>query len=143
MDDKYLIVSTSVLPDYMVKVVEARELIESGDRSISQACIEKGISRSTFYKYKDNVFRPSHKYGKKSIFAFKMADEKGVLSKVLSVIFEYNANVIAINQAMPIKNYSYVTITIDMSDTNANLQELTKKLKQIQYVKSANIIAFE
>ena len=72
-----------------------------------------------------------------------MADEKGVLSRILSVINEFNANIIAINQAMPIKNFAYVTITLDISDSNKPLQELTKKLKQIKHVKSANIIAFE
>lgn len=143
MDNKYLIVSTSVLPEYFEQVVRTREMIESGEINISQACQKNNISRSTYYKYKDNVFRPDREYGKKSIFAFKMADEKGVLSRILSVINEFNANIIAINQAMPIKNYAYVTITLDISDSNKPLQELTKKLKQIKHVKSANIIAFE
>lgn len=143
MENKYLIVSTSILPEYFEQVVKARDLIEGGDVNISQACAKCGISRSTYYKYKDNVFRPDREYGKKSIFAFKMANEKGVLSKILSVISEYDANVIAINQAMPIKNFAYVTITLDISDSNKPLQELTKKLKQIKHVKSANIIAFE
>lgn len=143
MENKYLIVSTSVLPEYFEQVVKTREMIEGGEINISQACQRNEISRSTYYKYKDNVFRPDREYGKKSIFAFKMADEKGVLSKILSVIYDFNANVIAINQAMPIKNYAYVTITLDISDSNKPLQELTKKLKQIKHVKSAHIIAFE
>ena len=143
MDNKYLIVSNSVLPEYFEQVVKTREMIESGEINISQACQKNNISRSTYYKYKDNVFRPDREYGKKSIFAFKMADEKGVLSRILSVINEFNANIIAINQAMPIKNFAYVTITLDISDSNKPLQELTKKLKQIKHVKSANIIAFE
>ena len=143
MDNKYLIVSTSVLPEYFEQVVKTREMIESGEINISKACQKNNISRSTYYKYKDNVFRPDREYGKKSIFAFKMADEKGVLSSILTVINEFNANIIAINQAMPIKNYAYVTITLDISDSNKPLQELTKKLKQIKHVKSANIIAFE
>lgn len=143
MENKYLIVSTSVLPEYFEDVVKARDMIEGGEVNISQACQKCGISRSTYYKYKDNVFRPDREYGKKSIFAFKMANEKGVLSKILSVFNEYDANIIAINQAMPIKNCAYVTITLDISDSNKPLQELTKKLKQIKHVKSANIIAFE
>lgn len=142
-DNKYLIVSSDVLPDYFTKIIEAREMIESGESSISRACKEKGVSRSSYYKYKDSIFRPVEKTVRKSIFAFKMSDEKGVLSKILSVIYEYNANVIAINQAMPIKNYAYVTITIDLSDADVNLQEMSKRIKQIPFVKSARIIAFE
>jgi len=143
LDSKYLVVSTSILPDYIKQVVLARDIVESGEANISKACEKAGVSRSTYYKYKDNVFRPDREYGKKSIFAFKMADEKGVLSKILSVINDFDANVIAINQAMPIKNYAYVTITLDISDTSRTLAELTKSLKQIKHVKSANLIAFE
>ena len=53
MDDKFLIVSTSVLPDYFLNVVKATELVSSGEKSISQACEEMKISRSTFYKYRN------------------------------------------------------------------------------------------
>ena len=67
MDNKYLIVSTSVLPEYFEQVVKTREMIESGEINISQACQKNNISRSTYYKYKDNVFRPDREYGKKSI----------------------------------------------------------------------------
>lgn len=142
-DNKYLIVSANVLPDYFTKVIEARELIENGEMSISRACKEKDISRSTFYKYKDYIFRPIEKVTRKCIFTFKMADEKGVLSKILSTIYKYNVNIITITQAMPIKNCVYVTITIDISDTDVNLQELNKKIKQIPFVKSAKIVSFE
>ena len=107
---------------------------------------ERGITikaKAVRIKYKDYIFRPVEKVTRKCIFTFKMADEKGVLSKILSTIYKYNVNIITITQAMPIKNCVYVTITIDISDTDVNLQELNKKIKQIPFVKSAKIVSFE
>lgn len=140
MEEKYLIVNTKVLPEYFEQVVQAEELIANGEMSISQACEELNISRSTFYKYRNKVFRPDKDYAKKSILAFKMIDERGVLSKVLQVIYDYGINIISINQAMPIKNYAYVTITIDLTDTPTDVQELTRKFKQINGLKSVNVV---
>ncbi|MBQ7408724.1 MAG: ACT domain-containing protein [Clostridia bacterium] len=143
MEERYLIVSSSVLPEYFEQVVRAEELINSADKSISQACSEVGISRSTFYKYRNKVFRPDRDYGKKCILAFKMIDEKGVLNRILSVIYEFGINIRSINQGSPIKNYAYVTITIDLSETDGDVQEITKRLKQVNGLKSVNVIAFE
>ena len=79
-------------------------------------------------------------YTKKSILSFKMIDEKGVLNSILKIFYEFNINIVSINQAMPIRNYSYVIIMVDLSETNLDVQELTKKLKQVNGIKSVNIV---
>lgn len=140
MNEKFLIVSTSVLPDYFLNVVKAEELVLSGEMTISQACEDMNISRSTFYKYRNKVFRSNREYTKKSILSFKMIDEKGVLNNILKIFYEFNINIVSINQAMPIRNYSYVIIMVDLSETNLDVQELTKKLKQVNGIKSVNVV---
>ena len=140
MNEKFLIVSTSVLPDYFLNVVKAEELVLSGEMTISQACEQMNISRSTFYKYRNKVFRSNREYTKKSILSFKMIDEKGVLNNILKIFYEFNINIFSINQAMPIRNYSYVIIMVDLSETNLDVQELTKKLKQVNGIKSVNVV---
>ena len=140
MDDKFLIVSTSVLPDYFLNVVKATELVSSGEMTISQACDEMKISRSTFYKYRNKVFPSNREYMKKSILSFKMIDEKGVLNGVLKIIHDSNINIISINQAMPIRNYSYVIIMVDLSEALIDLSELTKILKQVNGIKSVSVV---
>ena len=56
MGSKYLVVDKSILPGYYEKVVEARKLLESGKvKDVSQAAKQVGISRSTYYKYRDYV----------------------------------------------------------------------------------------
>ena len=140
MNEKFLIVSTSVLPDYFLNVVKAEELVLSGEMTISQACEQMNISSSTFYKYRNKVFRSNREYTKKSILSFKMIDEKGVLNNILKIFYEFNINIVSINQAMPIRNYSYVIIMVDLSETNLDVQELTKKLKQVNGIKSVNVV---
>lgn len=144
MDNQdYYIIHKSILPDYFGAVLQAKSLVEDQKLSVSEACKELGISRSTFYKYKDNIFAPSKGYGKKAIVGLKTSDKKGVLSAVLSLIYNSGANVITINQDMPIKNSAYITMAIDISEMKEDINQLISKLKEVENVRSASIIAVE
>ena len=144
MDNQdYYIIHKSILPDYFGAVLQAKSLVEDQKLSVSEACKELGISRSTFYKYKDNIFAPSKSYGKKAIVGLKTSDKKGVLSAVLSLIYNSGANVITINQDMPIKNSAYITMAIDISEMKEDINQLILKLKEVENVRSASIIAVE
>ena len=149
MEEKFLIINTSVLPEYFLSVVKAEELVSSGEMSVSQACATQNISRTTFYKYRNKVFSTQRESTSKSILSFKMIDERGVLNGILKIIYAHNINIISINQAMPIKNYSYVTIMLDLVDTSVKLgggigtyplHELTKQLKQVSGIKSVSVV---
>ena len=82
MLDDYLIVHKSILPDYYEKVVSARLLVESGEaKDVSDAVRRVGISRSTYYKYKDFIFEPYDiQGGKKAVLSMMLTHEQGVLS---------------------------------------------------------------
>ena len=71
MLSNYLIVHKSILPEYYEKVLECRRLMESGKvREVSQAVRQIGISRSTYYKYKDYIFEPTDLTdSRKAVFA--------------------------------------------------------------------------
>ena len=103
MKDELLIVYKSILPDYFESVLKAKSLVEDSKMSVCEACKEVDISRSTFYKYKDKIFRATEQYGKKSIITVKTADKKGVLGAILDIVYDFGANVIAINQAMSVR----------------------------------------
>ena len=54
---KYYVVSGDILPDVLEQVMQARILLQSGKaKRISEAVKMVGISRGTYYKYKDAVF---------------------------------------------------------------------------------------
>ena len=84
----YLIVDKAVLPDFFSKVVEARQLLESGKfGQVSEAVKEVGISRSTYYKYKDHILEPTDlTVGRKAVLSMLLSHEAGALSKVLGTI---------------------------------------------------------
>ena len=62
MKDKmqYYVLKEKAVPEVLLKVVEAKRLIDSGKiASVQEATESVGISRSSFYKYKDDIF-PFH-----------------------------------------------------------------------------------
>ncbi len=140
---EYFIVHKSILPEYFEQVIKARELINDKDYSVSDACKALNISRSTYYKYKDYIFRPSKDSGNKAIFVIKTIDEKGVLSSILSVVYENLGNIISINQDKPLDETAYITLAIDISELNCSIDELKQSLTIINGVKSVDIMGVE
>lgn len=143
MNKDYLIIHKSILPDFFEQVLTAKGLVDDKKMSVCEACKLTDISRSTFYKYRDNVFLPSKSYGKKAIIAIKTADRRGVLSAILTLVYKFQANVITINQDMPIKDSAYITVALDISDMESDVNELLVELKELENVKSATVIAVD
>ena len=87
---KYFVVKQKAIPEVLLKVVEAKRLLESEKvLTIQEAVDAVGISRSSFYKYKDDIF-PFHdnSQGTTITLTFQMDDEPGILSDVLKIIAE-------------------------------------------------------
>jgi len=143
MSEEYYIVYKSILPEYYEWVINAKAMVEDEGYSVSDACKKFGISRSTYYKYKDKVFNASKSYGKKCIIGIRAGDRKGVCNNILTEIYDSSANLVSINSTLPIKGMAYITITIDLSDATVETSEILQRIKAIDYVKSANIIAIE
>lgn len=103
----------------------------------------QSISRSTYYKYKDFIFRPTIDSGNKALFAIKTIDEKGILSSILQIIYDNSGNVISINQDAPIDKSAYITMMIDISDLKIDLESLQKLISFCYGVKSIDIMGVE
>ncbi|MCK9331506.1 MAG: hypothetical protein M0Q94_16690, partial [Candidatus Cloacimonetes bacterium] len=97
MKDEYLIVKKKALPDFFEKVMETRRLVESGaEHEVSAAVRKTGISRSTYYKYKDSIFSPD--FGgneRKAVLSMLLSHEIGMLSAVLRRLSELGASVLS------------------------------------------------
>ena len=141
----YLIVHRSILPDYYDKVLEVRRLMESGKvREVSQAVRQVGISRSTYYKYKDYIFEPSDmSEGRKAVFSMLLNHEPGVLSALLARISEAGCSVLTITQSLPIHGKASVTLTLDTSGMPGALNQLMEALGQTPGVENPKLIAVE
>ena len=141
----YLIVEKSALPDYFLKVVEARRLLESGVcQQVSGACEQVGISRSTYYKYKDKVIEPTRlTVGRKAVLMLMLDHESGVLSKVLNRLTGFAVNILTITQSLPIHDRASVTISMDISELSDTLDAMLEALSQVAGVDSLRLVAVE
>ncbi len=145
MLDQYLIIHKSILPEYYEKVVKARHLIEDGKiKDVSQAVKEVGISRSTYYKYKDYILEPTEiSGGRKAVLSMMLTHEQGVLSALLIRISEAHANVLTITQSLPIREKASVTISLDISEVGGNLSEFLAELGAVPGVEQVRLLAME
>ena len=145
MLDNYLIIHKSILPEYYEKVLEARRLLEDGKvHEVSQAVKQVGISRSTYYKYKDYIFAPSNETAcKKAVFAFMLSHQQGVLSEVLNKFSELGANILTITQSLPIHGNANVVISVDMTNMTMAPDGIMDQLMSLRGVRSSKLIAIE
>ncbi|MBR3840999.1 MAG: ACT domain-containing protein [Erysipelotrichales bacterium] len=145
MADKYLIVNQKILPDFYDKVIEARNMIQSGQcKNVSEAVKQVGISRSTYYKFKDYIYLPTeNSVGKKAVISCMLMHRRGVLSDVLNLLSAYYANILTINQSIPINGQAAVTISLDINDVPITIDELTEKIHDLRGVTQAKLVAFD
>lgn len=145
MLDNYLIIHKSILPEYYEKVLEARHLLEEGKaKDVSQAVKEVGISRSTYYKYKDYILEPTDLSGcRNAVLALMLSHEPGVLSTILKKLSDVGGSILAINQSLPIHGKANVTISLDVSNVQANVTDIVRELGQLPGVEQAKLLAIE
>lgn len=145
MVNKFLIVSKEILPDVFDKVIEARNLINNGSvKGISEAVKQVGISRSTYYKYKDYVFSPNeNSIGRKAVMSMMLKHEKGVLSNVLNYMSSEKINILTINQSLPINAKAAVMVSVDISDIDKSIDDIILSMKKLRGVSSIKLISIE
>ena len=138
----FLIVSKKVLPEYFEKILEAKELLETGQcGSITSAVNKVGISRSTFYKYKDYIYRPSEDFGKIMTISVKLHDSQGILAQILTILQASKTSVISINQNIPINNIAYVVITLDIAHLDGTIESLLEEINALSGIHEATLIS--
>jgi len=144
-DKNYFIVDKSVLPEIFLKVMEVKNLLEAKkERTVQDAVNRVGISRSAFYKYRDAV-HPLYENtrGKTVTIAINLDDTKGLLSSVLNSVASEGANILTINQTIPINGIANVTLTIETNEMQGDFSRLIGRLESMVGVQSLKIIARE
>ena len=137
---QYYVLRAKAVPDVLLRVVEAKRLLDSGKAdSVQEATDQVGISRSSFYKYKDDIF-PFHetKKGKTITMVIQLDDEPGLLSVVLKIVAEFNANILTIHQSIPINGIASLTLSADVLSQRDDMEELVARIEEhpgIHYVK--------
>lgn len=137
----YVLVNAEILPEVYRKVLEAKEYLASGDASnATQAAKMAGISRSAYYKYKDKIFEYSEQGEDTATINAKLIDNAGVLSSVMNELYLAGANVLSVNQSIPVNSVADVSITVRIFQTDKSSEELINKIEKINGVKYAEIV---
>ena len=140
---KYYIVEADTLPEIYRKVAEARQLLELGEeKTVNAAAKRVGISRSAFYKHRDSI-QPFHDmlHGRILTFQLTLRNEPGVLSLVLNIFADYGANILTINQGIPVNGRAIVSIGAETSGLQGSVEELMARLRDLKGVLRSEILA--
>ncbi len=140
---EYFIVRRSALPEVLLKVVEAKQMLDRQQAmSVAEAAEKVGISRSSFYKYKDDVFRfHDDLQGTTITLTFNMDDEPGLLSDVLKIIADARANILTIHQSIPIGGVASLTISIQLLDETGDISDMIERMEEQNGVHHVRISA--
>ena len=143
-DSKYYVVKQKALPKVLLKVAQVNKIIETKRMSIAEATESVGISRSSYYKYKDDIFpfRDNVK-GKTITFVLSMDDEPGILSVVLKTIAEYKANLLTIHQTIPVNGVASLTLSVDILPTTGDSAKMIEQIEQLSGVRYLKILSRE
>lgn len=139
----YYVVKQKAVPEVLLKVVEAKRLVDSGRAlSVQEAVDVVGISRSSFYKYKDDIF-PFHDnaQGTTINLTFQMDDETGLLSDVLKIVADCGANILTIHQSIPINGVASLSLSVQVLPTTGNVSEMIEAMEAKTGVHNVKIVA--
>lgn len=147
MEDKskYFVVKQKAVPEVLLKVVEAKKLLES-ERAITvqEATDKAGISRSSFYKYKDDIFPfYDNTKGKTITLVVQMDDEQGLLSDLLHVVAVYRANILTIHQSIPVNGVATLTLSVEIRENTGNVSGMIEELENLNGIHYVKILARE
>ena len=138
---KFYMVKKKALPEILLKVAEANALLNRGKaRTIKEAIDAVGISRSSYYKYKDDIF-PIHEkiQGKTITFVMEMEDRPGLLSSILKVVADCKANILSIHQSIPVNHIALITLSVMILPITDDVAELFDRIENADGINNLKI----
>lgn len=143
--EEYYIVKKKAVPEVLLKVVEAKRLLDSERvMTVQEATDAVDISRSSFYKYRDDIF-PFYENtrGKTITFMLQMDDTPGLLSKVLNQVAKYEANILTIHQSIPVNGIAILTISIEIPQQTDNVSALISAIETVDGIHFVKLVSRE
>ncbi len=142
---KFFVVRQKAIPEVLLKVVEAKTLLESEKvASIQEAVDAVGISRSSFYKYKDDIYQfRDHASGTTITLTFQMDDEPGLLSDLLKIIAGFGGNILTIHQSIPINGIASLSISVQILSTTGDVSDMIDEMEHQKGVHHVKVLAKE
>lgn len=143
--EKLYVVSERALPEVLLQVVEAKKLLEAKKvTTVGEAAEAVGISRSSFYKYKDEInFFYEDAKGKTISFLLEMEDRQGLLSEVLKEVAIHGVNILTIHQSIPVNGLASLSMSLQVSDGFTDVTEMVASIEAIDGIRRMKLLARE
>ena len=143
--DTYYVVKKRALPEVLLKVVEVKRLLEAEPGTTVQKAAETvDLSRSSFYKYKDDIFPfYDNAKGKTITLVMQMDDEPGLLSDLLHIVAVYHANILTIHQSIPVNGVATLTLSMEVLESTGNVSRMVEDMEEKHGVHYVKILARE
>jgi len=141
-EKKYYMVREDILPESILKTAMAKEMLTRGEaKDIIDAVSKLGIARSTYYKYRDGIISFFNADNFKIInISLLLKNVSGILSGVINCVASFNANILTINQNLPLHGVAYVTLSISVEEMTVSVDELLNKLRELKGVRNVEVI---
>lgn len=142
-EGQFYLVREDVLTESMLKMLEAKRLLASGEeKTIQEATKRVGLSRSAYYKYKDAVF-PFESIARERVLTIfiQLEDRKGSLAILLKIISEAKCNVLTIHQTIPVQGRANITLSLDVTEMKMKMEEFMQRLKAPNFIDSVHLIS--
>lgn len=144
-EGKFFIVKKKAVPEVLLKVVEAKRLLDSEKVfTVQEAADIVGISRSSFYKYKDDIF-PFHETvkGKTITFMLQIDDKPGLLSNILNCVAKNEANILTIHQSIPVNGIASLTLSVEIPNQLIDIAVFFNEIESLNGIHYMKILARE
>ena len=141
----YYVLKEKAVPGVLLRVVEAKRLLDSGRvASVQEATERVDISRSSYYKYKEDIF-PFHDNakGRTITMVIQLDDEPGLLSAILRTIADSHANILTIHQSIPVNGIASLTLSVEILPDSADVNRMMEQIEQQEGVHYLKILARE
>lgn len=142
-DGRFYLVREDVLTESMLKTIEVKQLLATGEASTIQQAVKKvGLSRSAFYKYRDTVF-PFESVARERILTIfiQLEDRKGSLATLLNIVSEAKCNVLTIHQTIPVQARANITLSLDVTQMDIKLDSFIQRLKAPDFIDAVSVIS--
>ena len=142
---KYFVVKQKAVPEVLLKVVEAKKMLETERAlTVQEAADKVGISRSSFYKYKDDIFPfYDNTKGKTITLVVQMDDVQGLLSDLIHVVADYKANILTIHQSIPVNGVATLTLSVEVREDTGNVSSMLEELEELKGIHYVKILSRE
>ena len=138
---KFYLVAADALPEVFLRVAEAKRMLQVGEAAtVGEAARLVGISRSAFYKYKDKVYPyESNSLTRVLTLTVTLVDEPGILSSLITGLYQIGANIITINQNIPVDGVAPVSVSLRI-DRERGDEDVVSHVRQIAGVVSVRTV---